>query len=86
MSKVGILAIDVLQCKDLKDKDWFSENDPYVVLELKGGMGRSDAGQAAHEGGREVKVRTKTLHNAGRNPKWTNEQHDFQIGTSAGGR
>lgn len=76
---VGILAIDVLQCRDLKDKDWFSKNDPYVVLELKGGMGREGAGQASHTGGREVKVRTKTLMDAGSNPVWTNEKHDFQI-------
>jgi hypothetical protein len=79
MGEVGILAIDVLQCKDLKDKDWFSKNDPYVVLELKGGMGRDGAGQASHDGGREVKVRTKTLMGAGANPVWTNEKHDFQI-------
>eukprot|EP01046_Picozoa_sp_COSAG06_P078680 COSAG06_NODE_26245_length_618_cov_9.400771_1_plen_30_part_10 len=30
MTDVGILTIHVLACKELKDKDWFSENDPYV--------------------------------------------------------
>ena len=79
MANVGILAVDVLQCRELKDKDWFSKNDPYVTLELKGGMGRDGAGQADNAGGRVDKVRTATLHGAGSNPKWTNEQHDFQV-------
>jgi hypothetical protein len=79
MTDVGILTIHVLACKELKDKDWFSENDPYVVLHLTGGDGRAGAGQADNQGGRAVTVRTKTLHGAGKNPKWTNEIHDFQI-------
>lgn len=79
MADVGILSVDVLACKELKDKDWFSKNDPYVTMTLSGGDGRGGAAQNDNTGGRQVTVRTKTLHGAGKNPVWTNESHDFQI-------
>jgi hypothetical protein len=51
---VGILQVEVVACKHLKNKDWFSENDPFVVLSVKGGTQ-----------GRSTEVRTRELTGAG---------------------
>lgn len=66
----GKLTVEVAECRDLKKKDWFSENDDFVVLTL-------------HDGPRTTERQTTILQNAGSNPLWKDEVHPFPVASSA---
>ena len=70
----GRLKVAILQAKDLKSKDWFSDNDAFVVAEMGNAMP-----------GRTTKCQTEVCHKA-KNPRWANEVHYFAVQRAPGGK
>ena len=54
MTQPGVVKVKVLACRDLKNKDFWSENDPYVTILLEGGVN-----------GMTTEIKTKILKGAG---------------------